>query len=517
MPADSRSDALLVQLAELHRARKTGRLVVARGAQILFIYLRQGQIAGVESESAPEAGGTDPDEPVFLDPLDLGRDPGLARAAARERLLEALAWPEGSCAFTEGGTAEGGDPPLQLATEEVLAEAAQGVKDPALIRAALGDLDRILGLAFDPSKPKNLTLTPTEGYILSRVDGTLAAREVLQLVPLESSETERGLFTLLIGGLIEYLPLPGRPAAKPEETATPRAMPAPPPPTPEVPTPPRGQPSLSALSPQQREAQLREIEDAYRTKVGNRDHFEVLELERSADAAAVKAAYFRLAKRFHPDAYREPGMEDLHHKLKAVFVRLSEAKEVLGNPRKRGDYESTLPRRRFNPPRAEPPGGSSPSGSPPQSVPGWAEPSQTGEETTRRGEEALARAEAFVAEEKYWDAIQALETNLGDLAGPRLQKARLLLARAYAKNPKWLRRAEEAAQKVTKDDPGNADAYLILASVYRASGLESRASAMYRKVLELQPQNQEAREAVAVNDPPPPTSTPFLKRFFRKS
>ncbi len=89
MPADSRSDALLVQLAELHRARKTGRLVVARGAQILFIYLRQGQIAGVESESAPEAGGTDPDEPVFLDPLDLGRDPGLARAAARERLLEA--------------------------------------------------------------------------------------------------------------------------------------------------------------------------------------------------------------------------------------------------------------------------------------------------------------------------------------------------------------------------------------------------------------------------------------------
>src|SRR6266496_4356741 len=297
----------------------------------------------------------------------------------------------------------------------------------------------------------------------------------------------------------------------------PPAPPTPAPPTPEVPTPPRGQPSLSALSPEQREAQLREIEDAYRTKVGNRNHFEVLELERSADAAAVKAAYFRLAKRFHPDAYREPGMEDLHHKLKAVFVRLSEAKEVLGNPRKRGDYESTMPRRTFNPPRAESPEVSSPSGSPSQSVRGWAEPSQTGEETTRRGEEALARAEAFVAEEKYWDAIQALETNLGALAGPRLQKARLLLARAYAKNPKWLRRAQEAALKVTKDDPGNADAYLVLASVYRAGGLESRATAMYRKVLELQPQNKEAQDALAVADAPPPPPTPLLKRFFRKS
>jgi tetratricopeptide (TPR) repeat protein len=517
MPAESGRDALLVELAELHRARKTGRLVVARGHQILFVYLRQGQIAGVESESGPEAGGADPNEPVFLDGLDLEGDPGLARAAARERLLEALAWPEASCAFTEGGTAEGGDPPLELATEEVLAEAAQGVKDPTLIRAALGDLDRILGLSFDPSKPQNLTLTPTEGYILSRVDGTLSAREVLQLVPLESSETERGLFTLLIGGLIEYLPLPGRPAAKPEERATPRATSPPTPPTPEVPTPPRGQPSLSALSPEQREAQLQEIENAYRTKVGNRNHFEVLELERSADAAAVKAAYFRLAKRFHPDAYREAGMEDLHHKLKAVFVRLSEAKEVLGNPRKRGDYESTLPRRTFNPPRAEPPTAPSPSGPTPQPGPAWAEPPTGEEEAASRGDEALARAEAFMAEEKYWDVIQGLETNLGSLTGRRLQKARLLLARAFAKNPKWLRRAEEAAQKVTKDDPGNADAYLVLASVYRAGGLESRATAMYRKVLELQPQNKEAQEALAVTDPPPPTSTPLLKRFFRKS
>ncbi|PYQ18071.1 MAG: hypothetical protein DMF79_15915, partial [Acidobacteria bacterium] len=113
MPAETGRDALLVELAELHRARKTGRLVVARGHQILFIYLRQGQIAAVESESGPEAGGADPNEPVFLDGLDLAGDPGLARAAARERLLEALAWPEVSCAFTEGSTAEGGDPPLE--------------------------------------------------------------------------------------------------------------------------------------------------------------------------------------------------------------------------------------------------------------------------------------------------------------------------------------------------------------------------------------------------------------------
>lgn len=517
MPADSPRDALLVELAELHRARKTGRLVVARGHEILFVHLRQGQIADVESESAPEAGGTDPSEPVFLDGLDLERDPGLARAAARERLLAALAWPDASCSFTEGG-GEGGDPPLELATEEVLAEAAQAVKDPAVIRAALGDLDRILGLAFDPAKPKNLALTPTEGYILSRVDGTLSAREVLQLVPLEAAETERGLFTLLIGGLIEYLPLPGRPAAKPQEPPLELdlglkkedALPS----RSEIPAPPRGQPPLTALSPRELEALRREIEEAHRTKVGNRNHFEVLELERSADAEAVKAAYFRLAKRFHPDAHRDHGLDDLEQKLKAVFVRLGEAKEVLGNPRKRGDYESTLPRRAFNPPRSTPAAGPGPSVPTPTPPPSWAESTSSEEDSASRADEVLARAQAFMAEEKYWDAIQALETNLATLVGRRLLRARVLLARAYAKNPKWLRRAEEAALKVTKEDPANADAYLVLASVYRASGLESRATAMFRKVLELQPENKEAREALGTMEPAP--SGPLLKRLFRK-
>jgi len=211
-------------------------------------------------------------------------------------------------------------------------------------------------------------------------------------------------------------------------------------------------------------------------------------------------------------------MEDLQQRLKAVFVRLSEAKDVLSNPRKRGDYESTLPRRAFNSPRAGPapaPGAvPGPTAPPPTPPPAWAESTTTEEDIASRGDEVLARAQAFMAEEKYWDAIQALEPNVGTMVGRRLLRARVMLARAYAKNPKWLRRAEELALKVTKEDPQNVDAYLILGSVYQGSGLESRAAAMYRKVLELQPQNKEAREALGEPDAPPPT---LLKRFFRKS
>jgi tetratricopeptide (TPR) repeat protein len=536
MPGEFRSDPLLVQLAELHRSRKSGRLAVTRGPRRLEVDLGQGQVLGVESEIA--AGGEAAEsELVLLDGLDLAADPGIFRAVAREKLLEALAWTDATCVFTEGEPEES-DPPLQLSTEEVLGEAIARIRDPALIRAALGSPDRILALAFDPLNPKNLTLTPTEGYILSRIDGTLSAREVIQLIPLDPDETERSLFSLLLSGLVEYLSLPGRPAVPAPDLAPPleldlgigkepahssgdHSTPAPTPtPSPATPSPAvRPSSALPAATRAELEATRREVDEAFGSKVGNRNHFEVLELGREADVAAVKAAYFRLAKRFHPDAHLDPELNELKDKLKAVFVRLGAAYEVLGNPRRRADYESSLPRRSFNPPKASAPTIVTPAGTRPLrpgEPPPEAAPPPTEEDRAQRSEDGVARAEAFLAEEKWWDAIQALERALGGLTGRRLQYARLLLAKVYTRNPNWLKRGEEMAKTVVRDDPKNVDAHYFLATLYRTGGLQSRATAMFRKVLELSPDHKEAMEALG-ESAPKPAPTPLLKRFFRKS
>ena len=150
---------------------------------------------------------------------------------------------------------------------------------------------------------------------------------------------------------------------------------------------------------------------------------------------------------------------------------------------------------------------------------GWSEPApaepESEEDLARRETEILTKAAKLLAEEKYWDAIQALEVAVTSFTGRRLQKARLLLARAYSKNPKWQRRAEEVAQKVVKEDPTNADAYFVLGGIYKAGRLESRATAMYRKVLELKPDHEEARAALGEADPPKASGT-LLKRLFRK-
>ena len=66
---------------------------------------------------------------------------------------------------------------------------------------------------------------------------------------------------------------------------------------------------------------------------GYRDYFKVLGVERSADADAIKRAFRKLARQYHPDV--NPGDTSAEAKFKEV----SEAYEVLSDPDKRRRYE----------------------------------------------------------------------------------------------------------------------------------------------------------------------------------
>lgn len=64
-----------------------------------------------------------------------------------------------------------------------------------------------------------------------------------------------------------------------------------------------------------------------------RDYFEVLEVQRTASDDEIKAAYRRLAMRWHPD--RNNGSKEAEEK----FKELTEAYDVLRDPQKRATYE----------------------------------------------------------------------------------------------------------------------------------------------------------------------------------
>lgn len=69
------------------------------------------------------------------------------------------------------------------------------------------------------------------------------------------------------------------------------------------------------------------------TANGYRDYFKVLEVERGADADAIKRSFRKLARQYHPDV--NPGDKD----AEARFKEISEAYEVLSDPEKRRRYE----------------------------------------------------------------------------------------------------------------------------------------------------------------------------------
>jgi molecular chaperone DnaJ len=64
-----------------------------------------------------------------------------------------------------------------------------------------------------------------------------------------------------------------------------------------------------------------------------RDYYEILGIERSADAEVIKKAYRKLALQFHPD--RNAGSKDSEDK----FKECTEAYEVLRDPEKRAAYD----------------------------------------------------------------------------------------------------------------------------------------------------------------------------------
>jgi len=503
--------------------------------------------------------------------MDASRLEDALALQVRAVLLKLFEWNEGQYEFVDEpeGPATGAPVTLKISTGELILEAVRKVRDPDVIRYALGNLDRVLTLSSDPLlRFQKITLTPADGFVLSRVDGTVSAREIMQMIPLPPEETQKSLFGLLCTGVVEHAPGPPKaaasrpaPASRPVPPAVPQPPPisapasaaaappvppaappgsaprsspiaaaSPPPPPPPAaarpasaaPAPPAPPPAAAAAaagvgptptapagSPAAEERR-REILDAF-DHLKTRTHYEVLGIATNATDAQVKEAYFKLARRFHPDSHHDPSLADLRNKLEAVFIGLGEAYEVLKSTRARAHYDEGFNRR-------SPAGAPSHAGGAGGAVASQAAPPGDPDAERRAAEEAIRRANKAMEKEQYWDAIQLLEPAIDALTGRAHVRARVILATAYLKNPKWLKRGEEVFQTVIRDDPQNVDALLALARIYKAQGMRTRSVSMFRKVLQAQPDNEEAKAEVAPEPPSeePPPSGGFIKKLFGK-
>jgi curved DNA-binding protein CbpA len=253
------------------------------------------------------------------------------------------------------------------------------------------------------------------------------------------------------------------------------------------------------------EPRRRDVQEAYEG-LAWKNHFEVLGILEGGNEEEIKQAYFRQAKKFHPDQYRDAAFVDMADRVEAVFMRIAGAYEVLRDPTSRQSYLETLRRRRGM------------NNLPVRPSASQAEPEERETqvidtaENAWMAEEAIHRAERLILDEKVWDAIQLLQAIIPRIYGRKQRdRARVLLARAYIKNPNWLRRGEELLQTIIQEDPQFADAHFVLGLLYKESGMSSRAITLFKKTLEIKPEHKHAQTELKE------LSTPaLLRKLFGK-
>ncbi len=85
---------------------------------------------------------------------------------------------------------------------------------------------------------------------------------------------------------------------------------------------------------------LREEVEGMLGRLDELSHYEALGLETEAGAAEIKKAYFKAAKRYHPDALARLGVEEIRDDAARVFARIAEAFEVLSDADKKAVYDA---------------------------------------------------------------------------------------------------------------------------------------------------------------------------------
>ncbi len=288
----------------------------------------------------------------LLSPKDLFE---ALKEQVRRRLVESFGWPDGE--FALDPTVDPGEE-VQPFRVDPLDLVLAGLEAHWGVDRMLGDLTPRLGAYPKGTKrlPKivaRLTEDAQERAALAGIDGTRTLTDLVGTA-MQSTRALGRIWVLDAIGAVVYLDEAIDPTAgavpdalefdiEIDEDAAATAADAA-----AAPAPPR-KPSRKRASKAKGEAKTeavrQEILDRHALLGEAKDdvtHYRILDVEPSAAAAVIKKAYFKAAKRYHPDALGRLGLDDVKEEAAEVFARIAEAFEVLGDDRKRKSYDDVL-------------------------------------------------------------------------------------------------------------------------------------------------------------------------------
>jgi len=347
-------------------------------------------------------------------------------------------------------------------------------------------------------------MTGNAGYLLSRLESPMSLAEIHSIVPGNEEETKRTLLILWAGGFLNSFALDQKvPKIQP---------PAPPKPEPQAAAQAQAQPAAAQPAPAAEESRastlaedLAFVNQTYES-LAKKDFYSILGLTSRAELPEIKAAYYKLARRFHPDRFY--GLEDpeLREKVDIIFSAVNVAYETLKNTKARTEYDNS-------PVEQKKVASTTLVGYGPQKE------VKREEAMVKVAEDYYKRSQDAYDGGNYYQAVQFLRS--ATQIDPSVARYWRQLGISLSKNPQWKKEAEDSFNKAMELEPRNPENQLYLGFLYKNMGLKLRARKHFVSCLELDPTNELATREIALidSDEPPPGDSPkkgLLGGLFKK-
>ena len=218
--------------------------------------------------------------------------------------------------FIEGPLPSADAVSLNLSVADLIYRAVKKNADVELIDNYL--LDSVVDFSSNPLNLfQNIRFTAADRAVLSYVDGKTSIRDIVRLSTAGRANPLKVIYALLEARFLKIKEKDEAPSGIHQEEILGRNV------------------KSSGLA----SAEIERIYSEYK----DLDYYSILGLDRSGTADAIKKAYYRAARKYHPDMHLQMP-EDMKKKLIEIFTCVTNAYLTLTDPAKRKKYDSDIAR-----------------------------------------------------------------------------------------------------------------------------------------------------------------------------
>jgi tetratricopeptide (TPR) repeat protein len=377
----------------------------------------------------------------YLQPSELI---AVVRHQVEEIILSLFSMEEGSFSFEDMPLPTEEIITLKLSAANLIYYGIKRIDDSRRIIRELPSLDSILSFSADPIDLfQDIKLDDLGKKIVSCVNDKTSIKDTVTISRIPNFEALKTICALLNILIIDAKFERKQPVVPPEQVA---------------------EKIIKKEGEQKTAGKIRdEIEDMHKG-YENRGYYGVLGVGPHASTPEIKKAYYKAAKKFHPDMHFHLEDDDLKDKLSDIFTYIYEAYATLTNPKKRKEYDEC-------------------------SIPKAARLVSKSDKARALFEEGKLHlkknnyedAELLFGQAAYFDSTVAEYHYYYGLTLIGLNK---------------FHHAEKAINRALKRDPKNANYLAKLGSVYLALDLPKRAKALFRQAVEISPDHKGASEGM---------------------